>query len=263
MALDDPNDDQVPQTSLRRPSPLPWILLALAVIAGGVYAWFRLRTPPAEPAPVAQPAAAAAPAEPEPTPEQAAAGEAKLPDLLPKLSANPLVQKGLSGADVVRRVAVVVDNLAEGVTPRRELASLAPAGRFEAAPGAAGPTIAPGSYARYDAFADAVASVDEQAAVAAYRVARPALQTAYRMLGYPGIAFDRALGKALRRIANAPVKEGEVALVDQSGVFTYADPKLEALPAVEKHLLRMGPRNERLVQAKARALVTALGLPEK
>jgi len=30
---------------------------------------------------------------------------------------------------------------------------------------------------------------------------------------------------------------------------------------VEKHLLRMGPRNERLVQAKARELRDALGLP--
>ncbi|MFT3912719.1 MAG: DUF3014 domain-containing protein [Anaeromyxobacteraceae bacterium] len=260
--MDDRTEEPIPQTSLRRPSPLPWILLALAVIAGGVYAWFRLRTPPAEPAPVAQ-QAAPAPVEPEPTPEQAAAGEAKLPDLLPKVSANPLVQKGLSGNDVVRRVVVVVDNLAEGVTPRRELAFLAPEGKFEATRTGAGLVISPASCARYDAFGDAVASVDEQAVAAAWRVARPALQTAYRMLGYPGIAFDRALGKALRRIANAPVKDGEVALVDQSGVYTYADPKLEALPAVEKHLLRMGPRNGRLVQAKARALLTALGLPEK
>lgn len=260
--MDDRTDEQEPRTSLRRPSPLPWILLALAVVAGGLYAWFRMQAPP--PAPPAAPAPAVEappPAEPEPTAEQAAAGEAKLPDLLPKVSASPLVQRGLAGADLVRRVAVVVDNLAEGVTPRRELAFLAPEGRFEAAREGERLVISAGSYARYDAFADAVGSVDPQALAAAYRVARPALQAAYRTLGYPGIAFDRALGRALRRIAEAPVRDGEVALVDEGGIFTHADPKLEALPAVEKHLLRMGPRNTRRIQAKARALLEALQLP--
>jgi len=32
---------------------------------------------------------------------------------------------------------------------------------------------------------------------------------------------------------------------------------------VEKHLVRMGPRNGRIVQAKARELLAALGLPPK
>ena len=36
---------------------------------------------------------------------------------------------------------------------------------------------------------------------------------------------------------------------------------LDGFLAVEKHLLRMGPRNTRLVQAKARELLDALGLP--
>ena len=34
-------------------------------------------------------------------------------------------------------------------------------------------------------------------------------------------------------------------------------------PAVEKHLLRMGPRNTRRIQAKARALLEALQLPAR
>jgi hypothetical protein len=43
-------------------------------------------------------------------------------------------------------------------------------------------------------------------------------------------------------------------------VYAFSDPKLEALGPVEKHLLRMGPRNARLVQAKAREIEGALGL---
>jgi hypothetical protein len=49
--------------------------------------------------------------------------------------------------------------------------------------------------------------------------------------------------------------------VEREGLFVYEDERLERAGAVEKHLLRMGPRNTRLVQAKARELLEALGLP--
>jgi hypothetical protein len=47
-------------------------------------------------------------------------------------------------------------------------------------------------------------------------------------------------------------------VVRSEGLYAYADPALEALGPVEKHLLRMGPRNARLVQGKAKALREAL-----
>jgi hypothetical protein len=43
-------------------------------------------------------------------------------------------------------------------------------------------------------------------------------------------------------------------------LYTYADPKLEALPAGEKLLLRMGPDNTAVIKAKLkelRAIITA------
>jgi Protein of unknown function (DUF3014) len=51
-----------------------------------------------------------------------------------------------------------------------------------------------------------------------------------------------------------------VEVVDEGGVYAFADAKLEDLDEVEKHLVRMGPRNERLIQAKARELLKSLGL---
>jgi hypothetical protein len=251
-----------PQTSLRKASPLPWILLAAAAITAGVFFWIKTRpSAPPRPAPVA--AAPAPAAEPEPSAEAAAAGEAKLPDLLPKISADPLVRRGLAFEDLVRRTAVVIDNLANGASPRRQLAFLAPKGDFKARRRGNRQVIDPASYARYDAFAAAVSSVDPAAIGAAWKVARPALQTAYRALGHKGPDLDRGLGRALRRIAGAPVREGDVELVDQGGVYTFADESLEMMPEVEKHLLRMGPANTRALQTKARELLTALQLPEK
>jgi hypothetical protein len=46
----------------------------------------------------------------------------------------------------------------------------------------------------------------------------------------------------------------------EGNVYAYSDARLEALGQVEKHLLRMGPRNTRTIQAKAREVEAALGL---
>jgi hypothetical protein len=43
-------------------------------------------------------------------------------------------------------------------------------------------------------------------------------------------------------------------------VYGFADPKLESLTAAEKQLLRTGPGNTRVVQAKLREIARALGL---
>jgi len=261
MSDENPFDEE-PRTSLRRASMLPWVLLALALVAGGAFLWFRFGrpTPPAPPPP---PAAVAPPVAPAPAPQPEAGGGATLSELLPKVSSDALVRKAFALEDLVRRTAVVIDNLAEGVSPRRELAFLAPKGEFQVASRGGKKVIAPASYARYDGFAAAVGSVDVPALAAAYRAARPALQAAYRTLGYPAANLDRALSRALHRVSNAPVRDGDVPLRDEGGIWVFEDAKLERLSAVDKHLLRMGPANTRIIQAKARALLDALALPEK
>ena len=42
--------------------------------------------------------------------------------------------------------------------------------------------------------------------------------------------------------------------------YTYEDARLESLSAAQKQLLRMGPRNVRLVQAKLREIAPYLGI---
>jgi hypothetical protein len=49
--------------------------------------------------------------------------------------------------------------------------------------------------------------------------------------------------------------------VTQSKVlYTFDDPALEALTPPQRQLLRMGPRNERLVQQKLREIAPHLGI---
>jgi len=176
------------------------------------------------------------------------------------ISANPLYRKAAAG-DSVNQAALLISALVHGESPRKPLAVFAPKEPFTVATRGDKTVIADASYARYDAFADAVASVDAHAAAAAYQALRGPLETALHALGYPDARLDDFTARALRRVAAAPVQEGDVALVGRKGFFVFADPKLEQSAEVEKHFLRMGPRNTKILQAKARELLGALGLP--
>lgn len=220
-------------------------IAAAIVLAVGAGAYLLWRRPPPEPAP-APPAAAPAPqvAAPDLPLPPPADSDAQLRKLFSPLS--PQIAAWLSQTDLLARSVVVIDNLAEGVSPRRELGFLAPRGRFE-----------PGQFARYDGFAAAIDSIDAKGLAAALRTLHPLLNAAYHKLGYPDREVNDVLGRALSRLAAAPVVE-KPELKLKGALFVYVDQTLEDLPAVEKHLLRMGPRNQRLVQAKAAELRAAL-----
>ena len=246
---------------LRR-SRLPLLALAIAVVGGA--AFFILKREPH--APPAQDPVAVAPVAPAEavTPDASTAppvlDAARIRSLLESLSPIETFRRWLADGDAVRRWTIVTDNIAEGVSPRRQLALLAPSGPFSVASESGVLVIAPESYRRYDGFADAIAAVDARTAASVYRALRGPLTAAYRALGYPDRSFDRITAKALNRLERAPVRDDRVEVVDEGRIYVFAEGELERLGAIEKHLLRMGPRNTRLVQAKAKEIREALGL---
>ncbi|HVI74951.1 MAG TPA: DUF3014 domain-containing protein [Anaeromyxobacteraceae bacterium] len=253
-----------PKSTLQRPSRAPWVILVLLLAIAAALAvrwWLRSQQapPPAAPVAVEAPppdagtgADAGAPAGPAAAADQRSVVEA--------ISPNALFRRWAAEGDLVRRWVVVTDNLAVGVSPRGQLASLAPARPFSVQERGGQTVIAPAAYHRYDDFGDVVASIDAAAGARCYRGLHGALEAAYRALGYPGADLDAVTARALRRLVEAPVREGDVAVRKEERVYVFADDRLEELGAVEKHLLRMGPRNARIVQAKARELLAALGL---
>jgi len=251
-----------PKSALQRSAKkAPRVVVSIMGLAlGAGIAWYvqqQRTTPPPEPAPVSR-------ATPEPTPTATPSpppvvDQAQAQSLLESLSPAALFRRALAEGNVVRRWVVVTDNLSEDVSPRVPLRFLAPSRPFTIRRREGRNVIAPQSYQRYDEFADAVASLDVQALAKTYRGLHQALENAYRALGYPDAALDQVTARALQRIVLAPVREGDVA-VERHGPYVFADPGLEALGPVEKHLLRMGPRNTRLIQAKAREVIQALGL---
>jgi hypothetical protein len=175
------------------------------------------------------------------------------------LSSHPEFARWLGQASLVPTLTAVVSNVADGETPRPHLGFLAPSQRFRAGRGAGGRIVPDrASFGGYDRFADAVASVDAQAAASAFTAMEPLFDSAYRDLGHPGGGFRKALLRAIDALLAVPILPAEVELVPHAIGFRYVDPRLESLSPAQKQFLRTGPRNVRLVQEKLRELRPAL-----
>lgn len=271
-AFDDVNLDRSEGWSA--PPPVrhrPGVVLAVAilVIAAGVLGWWlttRQRAAPAAseieaPAPVQE----AAPLTPTAPRTSTLPGLDSLDpafrDLMRGLTSSPLVERWLSGTNLTRQVAALVQGAASGTMPMRLLAPLRPSGTFQVVSRQGRTAIAPESYARFDALAGVLTSVDADAFAEAYHTLLPRLEDARAELGIAEGSFDDSFKRVLGRLIELRVPDGPLMVAPRGGVYAFADPALEDLPAVEKLLLRSGPDNARRMQQHLREIRDALDRP--
>lgn len=269
------DDINLERTEVWEPPPRPGTrraaligVIALVLVAGGIVWWMRTRPVPTA---AVERMAAEVPATARPTPMPSEPVKSDLPPLdaldpilrglMAELTGSPLLARWLTTGDLARQIAALVDGAAAGSLPLRLLAPLRPTGAFSVVERGGRATIAPASYARYDAMASAIAALDPAAVARVYRLLAPRLQEAHGELGEGSRTFDGALRDGLRRLAETPIPDGPVAVTARGGVYAFADPRLEALSPAQKLLLRSGPDNARRVQAQLAAIIAALGTP--
>src|SRR5262249_16011549 len=162
---------------------------AAARVAVGAYLGARRAPPPAPPPePVAQQQAPAPPADVKlPTAEES---DARIRAAAAGLSSRPEWAEGLKQSSLLERWVVVTDDLSEGVSPRQQLGFLGPSKPFHAQQKRNKIYIDARSYARYNTFADVVASIDAKGFANLVRDLHPWLQAAYHALGYPNRNID-------------------------------------------------------------------------
>jgi hypothetical protein len=182
-------------------------------------------------------------------------------ELAAPVSKHALYVELLRDAGLIERFVLVVDNLAEGLVPRRPLAALVPKQRLLVLGDEPELRLDPASYRRFDVVAAAIASLDVPQAVAAYRRLAPLCEESYRALGYPEGGFEARLGAALALLLETPATDPAPALVAKTLRYEFADPALEQLTDAQKLLLRLGPENGERVRRKLREIQTALGAP--
>jgi hypothetical protein len=243
------------------------LLLVVAAVVLGISGYLVLRRPAPKPAAAAAPPAAV---KKDTLLARERGDEVVLPplddtdplvrELVGRLSSHPKVMAWLATQGLVRNFTVALVNVADGHSPAKQLTVLAPSTPFAASSDSGPAVILPASYARYDPLGDAVASIDARGAARLYATLKPRIDEAYRELGYPTGDSDAALRSAVVELLKTPVIDGPVAVRHSSVSYTYADPRLESLSPAQKQLLRMGPRNVRLIQNKLREMAPALGI---
>jgi hypothetical protein len=176
------------------------------------------------------------------------------------LAAFPEAAQWASAPDAIRRAVAAADCIAQGGSPRQHLSFLEPRQPFQVAQTAQGTVIAPASYARYDRVAAVFCHGDAAKVAAAYKRLEPALDLAYRQLGYGQGRFRDVVGHAAAELLAVPVPAEPVYVVPSGRTYAFADSALQAQSDARKHLLRLGPANLRKVQARIRELLAAAGL---
>jgi hypothetical protein len=171
------------------------------------------------------------------------------------------VVKFLQLDDFVRHVVATADNLGRShAAPRLWPVSPMP-GRFAVQQAGEGTVVASGNAERYSAFLAFVESIDTKRALALYVRWYPWFQQAYEELGYPGRYFNDRLIEVIDQMIATPVVstpiqlrltevKGPIASTHPWLRYEFADPALEALPAGQKMMLRVGPANQRRLKAK-------------
>ncbi|HVS78231.1 MAG TPA: DUF3014 domain-containing protein [Steroidobacteraceae bacterium] len=249
------------------------IVIAGAIAIGVYYRYYSpVPAPPPQQAAAPQPAAPPVPAIQHPIPPAAEqqAQQTPLPtldqsdpvvrDSLSGLIGQPALEKFLVPHRIIRDVVVTVDNL-----PRRKVAAelrpLQPTPGETAVDQQGSTTIlSQQNYARYAALMEVVRSVDPKALAAIYFRLYPLFQQAYENLGYPGKYFNDRMVQAIDSLLATPDVQGPIDLVRPKVFYQFADPRLEALPAGQKLLIRMGPQNAGIIKQKLqqfRAAITA------
>jgi hypothetical protein len=167
----------------------------------------------------------------------------------------------LEPQQLVRRIVATVDNLPRHTAPPAQW-PVKPAAGALATAGEDGRTIiAEANGFRYAPYVRLLESVDVARFAEFYRRHYPLFQQAYRELGYPQGHFNDRAVEAIDVLMATPSLGQPPRLVQPKIFLQYADRDLEALPAGQKVMLRIGPQNAARVKAKLaeiRAAITGM-----
>ncbi len=128
--------------------------------------------------------------------------------LLSALSSRPELARWLATDDLVRQLAMAIDQAATGASPARDFKVIAPTTPFVPAGRGLRRTIDPASYRRYDGLVQTVTSIDASSVAKIYKTIHPRLNEAYRSLGNPDQRRRSRAGPGPRHPARYAGREG-------------------------------------------------------
>jgi hypothetical protein len=162
---------------------------------------------------------------------------------------------------VVRRIVATVDNLPRRSAPPAHWPVKPAPGTLATATGGGRTTIAAANGQRYMPYVRLLESLDTKGFVEFYRRHYPLFQQAYRELGYPDGHFNDRAVEVIDVLIATPTLAEQMRLTQPKVFLEFADRELEALPAGQKAMLRIGSANAARVKAKLAELRAAITDP--
>lgn len=184
-------------------------------------------------------------------------------ELSKDLSSHPKLEEWVKSEDLVLKFTAAIDNIANGMSPQSQVDFFSTDEGFKVTKRGDFHYLDPESYHRYDAVADVFLSLDTESCLNLYRQSKPLIQKAYRDLGYPDQDFSKTLIRSIIELLKVPVVESDIRVEKKVVTYMMVDSRLERLSKAQKHLLRMGPENVRIIQGKLREMARGLGYPEE
>jgi hypothetical protein len=172
----------------------------------------------------------------------------------------PAVARYVAPDNLIRRFVVTIDNLPRQKVSLDKRAVGAVPGTFRVNGDELHATLSPENAARYEPMVALVRNLDMHEVAKVYIRFYPLFQRAYTDLGYPTGYFNDRLVAVIDELLATPQPAGRIELVRPNVLYVFADPALEARPAGQKLLLRMGVENAAVVKSKLlelRAVLTA------
>jgi len=208
--------------------------------------------PPAEPV-IEHPIEAVKPTE-APPPVTLDDSDGPIAAALGHLLGDERLRKWFHGDAMVRRFVATIDNLSRP-TVAMKVRSLQPVpGGFEVVRDGDAIAVSAGNATRYAPYVQALERIDAKQLAGVYLRFYPLFQKAYEELGYPKAYFNDRLVASIDHLLAAPEPSAPPRLTQPKVLYEFEDPRLEALSAGQKAMLRLGPDNAQRVKAKLRAL---------
>jgi hypothetical protein len=250
------------------------ILATLAfILITGDYGESEVPEQTAEIAPVEIEMVLAPKPEPEPIEEEVAeVAEEVLPELPPEatvteetadayarkiiesVNGGKALAQFVAGDYIVERAVAIIDALRRGEVPYKLLPVGRPSKPFLISDDGLRVTMDPSSFNRYDVFAQWVNGIDVLAIVELLNEYEQIATEALSRMGVGDFDIRSAVLAATTEILATPIAPESAELMKREANWVYMDPELEALSSLQKQVLRMGPKNSEIIQAKAREL---------
>ncbi|MGD8641150.1 MAG: DUF3014 domain-containing protein [Gammaproteobacteria bacterium] len=186
----------------------------------------------------------------------------QIKEILSNFFGDKLISQILNQTGFIHRFVVTIDSL-----PKKKLAT-----KYRVIPPTAGKflvhketndtfTIDQDNFERYSMYMQLLSMLDTEQFVKWYKRYYPLIQEAYDGLGYKNLYFNDRFIFVIDHLLRTPTIEGQIQLVQPKVFYEYADPALERLSAGQKILLRIGPENRAIVEAKLTEIRKELATP--